>query len=224
MDPSTYVVQVSPEGAVQDNLEYYLSCEGTNPASPYVTDAKEYSTLLNNTLAVLTSTTCPGNADLISLYSTTASIDTSIDHILSLLKCPPIRFELQDLLFNSLCDDTFLGLYILWICQYSTVLFLFLLCIVGSIIHNFFGAFWYVSERDPAIYAQSSERQKAVEKALRTRQSNDLEGSDDDDDEEEEFHHRSPEPVSRSMSEGVHQRSNSRFMPLEVGYASTQSI
>ena len=61
MDPALYAVQVVPAGAVQDNLAYYLSCSGVNPAGPSVLEARVSAQQLNATLATLTSTTCPGN-------------------------------------------------------------------------------------------------------------------------------------------------------------------
>lgn len=129
-----------------------------------------------------------GNEDLIALYSTTASMDDSVYVIQSQLQCPPLQAELQDLLFNSICDDTFMGLYILWVSQYSTVLFLFLLSIVGSVVHNFFGAFWHVKNDDVSILEKVSKRHEAVERALQTGDSSrDLDHSDHSDDEEDEF-------------------------------------
>lgn len=119
-------------------------------------------------------------------------METSLSIIEGLLPCPPLQAELQSLLFGSLCEDIFVGLYILWVCQYSTVLFLFLLCVVGSVIHNFFGAFWYVSLDDVGQLDQASKRHQAVEKALQSHELHQLDDSEHSDEDEDEDFYRSP--------------------------------
>jgi hypothetical protein len=147
-----------------------------------------------------------------ALYSTTAAIEESVLVVTSMLSCPPLRSELHDLLYDSICDDAFTGLYILWVSQYSTVLFLFLLCIVGSVIHNFFGAFWYVNNDDVTVLEQTSKRHQAVERALGSEPySRGNETSlHSEDDEEEDFHRTSlTTPSPTSPSGGKHSGSGS---------------
>lgn len=223
MDPAKYSLNLTEPGAIRETLQHYLTCTGVSPAAPFVEDAFDYATQLNDTLTELTTNHCPGNSNLTALYSTTASIFASISDINSRLTCPPLQFELSDLLYNSFCRDTFLGLYILWISQYSTVLFLFLLCVVGSIIHHFFGSFWAVTMANMDATPSSSKRQKAVERAIEMRSSNDLdndhsdvEEEDDDDDEGEHVHQRSH---SRGNNSG--ELSIDRYRPLNVESRST---
>jgi hypothetical protein len=144
MDPRINTLSLAPSGAVYDNLNYYSTCEGTNPSEDYIDDALYYVDLLNSTVYALTSTTCSGNEALIALYPTIDDMYVSIDSINSTLACPPIQEQWLGVLYDDICDTGFTGLYSMWVCQYGVFATLFCLLVAGSIIHNFFGAFWDV--------------------------------------------------------------------------------
>ncbi len=188
INPEKYSIALAPPGSVRDHLQYYTTCNGTSPSAAYVNDAKQYAQLLNDTINTLTSTVCKDNQNLTALYSTTASIFESIGHVDELLLCPPIQKHWLGLLHDDFCNSMFEGLYVLWISQYVTVLFLFIVAIVGSLIHNFFGAFWNVTEATIEQDQTQSKRQRAVEHSLVASNEEVEENSDVSISDLEEFH------------------------------------
>jgi hypothetical protein len=54
-------------------------------------------------------------------------------------QCPPIQFQINNVLHEGICHDSFIGVYIIWISQYLTTFFLFLLTIMISLIYQYFG-------------------------------------------------------------------------------------
>ena len=161
MDPVTYAVQMAPPGYIRDNIAYYSTCVGTNPSQQYVDDAFSAVATLNTTITTLYSSVCPGNTDLLSMFSTTAAMDASIDAINTDLACPPLQSHWLSLMESDICKDAFEGLYVFWIAQYLTFAFLFALLIISSVIHNFYGIFWNVTEQ--SLNVHYSKRQKVVE-------------------------------------------------------------
>jgi hypothetical protein len=161
MDPVLNSLKMCPPGSIYDNINYYSTCVGENPSEPYIDVAKSFVVLLNNTINGLVSSVCPGNAELISMYSITLGMNNSLNTINSDLACPPLQSVWLDILEADICEETYEGLYAFWVSEYVVFVLLFALFVCGSILHNYFGSFWDVNAK--TLYVNYSKRIAVVE-------------------------------------------------------------
>lgn len=182
MDPVLNSLQMCPPGSIYDNVNYYSTCIGENPSAAYVSDAQSYVVLLNTTINGLVSSVCPGNAELISMYSITLAMNNSVNTINSDLACPPMQAIWLNVLETNICKETYEGLYAFWVSEYVVFALLFALFVCGSVLHNFFGSFWKVNAK--TLYVNYSKRTAVVE-AHEMEQGSSDRGSDHADNEDD---------------------------------------
>lgn len=166
ISPTDNLIHLVPVGdEYRDTISYYSTCTGENPFSNDLTAAFIALEQMNRTLYALTESTglCPNNP-----YLTTAEhdVDDSYVYLTDInvtSSCPPVMSEINSILHNSLCFDLFGGFYSTWITQYSSTFFLFILCIIASIVYQYFGRYWGMEKEDLDDLVKNIDTEEAVD-------------------------------------------------------------
>lgn len=112
INPSTYVTDIFPKGDAQDILNYYLTCEGTNPLQPAINNATYYASYINQTLYSLASgptAPCPGDPYITATYPYISDINSYVAEIVTLTNCSTIYNIWNSAVNEGLCTDLFTG-------------------------------------------------------------------------------------------------------------------
>jgi hypothetical protein len=141
MNPLSNTANLIPRD-IYNVTSYYLDCSGVNSLQTDLNDAflfvDQYDIYINQLL----DTTCPGNAYLIESLDVLKTINTTLLSVEGEIACPPIQSQLADVIQTGLCEQSFEGIYSIWLGQYFSVSFIFLVTIIVSIIYQYFGQFW----------------------------------------------------------------------------------
>lgn len=147
MAPATYVQGIVPT-SITDVTTYYATCVGENPMSSSldsivsgVQQEQAYITALLTT----GSQDCQNNVWLIDAQSTLNAVLNTVGNITAAIDCPPTQAQLNDVLNNGLCDQSFRGLYTIWVGQYISVTCLFLTTIFVALLYQYFDPHWDIN-------------------------------------------------------------------------------
>jgi hypothetical protein len=146
MSPTDNAVNMVPADA-REVIQYYATCEGTNPIEEPLLVTYNYTNLLNDTITQLTGPggACPGDPYILSCYEDVDTIFASLNVVEDTAACPPLKEQWDSIVDDATCDSVFYGVLHLWSGQYVTATVLCLLLITGSICYNFFDI-WFDDE------------------------------------------------------------------------------
>ena len=150
MEPIQNTMLVLPVGTTQNITSYYLTCTGVNPTQEYIDSSYAAITSMNDTLnTILASNSCPlATSELIYVQQNLTVSYNILNDITALSSCPPIQSELSSFLENTTCYQIFVGMYIVWVCQYVISGATFFVLITASIIYHYFGRYWNMEQQD----------------------------------------------------------------------------
>ena len=89
---------------------------------------------------------CDDNPDLKAAVTTLSLMFSDYEYIARELSCGIVHPIWVDTFEAGLCQDTVYGVFFLWVSQAATMLSLFLLSIVSSIMMLYFDEYWDISE------------------------------------------------------------------------------
>eukprot|EP01040_Poterioochromonas_malhamensis_P008636 gene8636-9346_t len=139
MDPTTNIDGLIPK-EIYNVSSYYLNCQGEGPLNSSLISLQTFSNQYSNKIQVLLDTTCQGNINLQTSLEELHTINTTLYDTGIYAACPPIQNHIEDILEDSLCDNGFQGIYVIWLGQYVTNSCVLLTTIVLSYLYQYFGA------------------------------------------------------------------------------------
>jgi hypothetical protein len=165
MSPTTNAVNLSPSDT-QDVIQFYATCEGTNPIEEPLLVTYNYTKRLNSTISQVTGPDgdCPGDPYLIACYEDIDAIFDSLGVVEDTAECPPLKEQFDDIVNEATCDSMFYGILNLWAGQYWTASMLFCLLFSGSVCYTYFDIWFDDEDTSPfntGIIPSSSDRQTA---------------------------------------------------------------
>lgn len=136
---------------VYNVTSYYATCQGVNPLQSTIDTAQGYvddiQTGIQATM-VYGGASCENNQYLENALSVVTSIDGVINNVIGELGCSPTQYQVQQVLESGLCQDSYRGIYTIWLTQYVTAALLLVITIIISLIYQYFGRFWSDINRD----------------------------------------------------------------------------
>ena len=150
VEPIRNTMLVLPPGTSQNITSFYLTCTGANPTQEYIDASYSAISSMNSTINyLLDNNVCPLAINELNYVQQNLTISYQIlNDITFLSSCPPIQSELSSFLENTTCYQLFVGMYIVWICQYVISGTTFLVLITASIIYHYFGRYWNMKQED----------------------------------------------------------------------------
>lgn len=120
-----------------DVIQFFLTCEGTNPLEPYIDDALTEMTDLNTTAYQVKSSSIICDDDAINdIIAGSKEVATSIVSIGSKISCSLINPIYTSVFYDIVCDDFVRGLFIMWSIQVSAAIVLYVsVCIYPYAAH-----------------------------------------------------------------------------------------
>lgn len=141
MNPDANAIDYLPSGSIKPIARYYIQCSGPNPLNATISTANNYlHDIINFTRTALytPNSPCAGDAGLGHLLATTDSVINTMTSIGSSLDCPFVQSEWRLVVHYGLCGDMFTGIYGVYLSLSVAALLLFVLCIVASILYQYF--------------------------------------------------------------------------------------
>lgn len=139
MDPTTNIDGLIPK-EIYNVSSYYLNCQGEGPLNPSLISLQKFSNQYSHKIQELLDTTCQGNTNLQTSLQELHTINITLYNTGVFAECPPIQNHIEDILEDSLCDNGFQGIYVIWLGQYVTNSCVLLTTIVLSYLYQYFGA------------------------------------------------------------------------------------
>jgi hypothetical protein len=154
MDPATNLLKFYTENSTTyDALEYYSTCEGTNPADAGIFALQGIIFTLDDTVKkggeqCTNDTNVDGmKTSILGMYSQIALIDKNAE-------CPPIQKEIALVLEEGVCVGIFRGLYTFWIEHNVTAALLFITTAFFGAVFYYYGVYWDIAKQN-----QNSDRE-----------------------------------------------------------------
>lgn len=147
MDPTDNTLQMLEPGSTNyDMASYYATCTGTDPLESSLTSAY---TAVNDMQSALVDAeaACPGNEYVANMIAEIPQMMATLYSIGNATSCPPLQAQVNEVVETGLCKDSFIGLFVIWVSQFITVLTLFSVTVVVSIMYQFFGRYWDITEQ-----------------------------------------------------------------------------
>ncbi|RYH05046.1 hypothetical protein EON65_45815 [archaeon] len=140
MKPTENIIMALPgKNDLKDLVFFYVSCIGDNVLQENIDDGQQEIVAMNDTINILLDpSNCPNNAALQNFQATLGQMSLEIDHAQEGMACPPMRDLWFQFINQGLCDETYTGLFYIWGSQLLTSFFLFLLCVTGSMIYQYY--------------------------------------------------------------------------------------
>lgn len=148
MSPTNNTLPLIPSGSQEDVISYYITCIGENPYGEYLEGAYNATYDLNKTVNVLLSTSCPDNTDLLNIRGNLTNVVYDLDNITLSSACPPFQQQADTILNTAICNDFFMGTFLIWVSQYVVSGSILILLIVSSTIYYYFGRYWNMDKDD----------------------------------------------------------------------------
>ncbi len=131
MDPVNNALSILPSD-VYNVTAYYATCVGTNPLESSINTAEAYVLDMETALDTLLLTPqCSGNTYLINAQSIINNIQVVIANVTTETSCEPTYNQLVDVLETGLCEQSFQGIFTIWIGQYLTTSLMLVTTILG---------------------------------------------------------------------------------------------
>lgn len=149
MEPTENLLSILPKGDIRDLLRYYTQCVGDNILTDPLTDIKEVLWDMQVQMTYLyenTDSPCYNEAPLVTVNNSLIALGTNIDNIACLVSCDEIAPLWVGAINDGFCTDFFTGYATIWIQQFVTAGLLYALCCTASVLYEFFGDWWNVTE------------------------------------------------------------------------------
>jgi hypothetical protein len=128
-----------PENAVFGILSYYITCSGTNPFQPPLTNILSLNNYLNLTMQAIQTSVSPQCYGQMEAFL--GDISTFSMGIEGLIACPLIYSTWSDFMYSGVCDYAFNGVFNIWVVQMIETCILFAAMCVGSASYSAFVGF-----------------------------------------------------------------------------------
>eukprot|EP01038_Epipyxis_sp_PR26KG_P007292 gene7292-9934_t len=149
MAPTQNLVDLLPSGNIQDTLSYYSTCTGSNPIGFDVTNATASVALVKEYYVNLTTSgLCQNSSYLSSNYYIVQDLSYQVSNLTSFAECSPIQNIWDKAINIGLCDNTFTGIYVIWLAIFVTSGALYFTMCFASVLYEYFNDFWNISEND----------------------------------------------------------------------------
>eukprot|EP00602_Paraphysomonas_sp_CaronLab_P000092 CAMPEP_0185029090 /NCGR_PEP_ID=MMETSP1103-20130426/15190_1 /TAXON_ID=36769 /ORGANISM="Paraphysomonas bandaiensis, Strain Caron Lab Isolate" /LENGTH=504 /DNA_ID=CAMNT_0027563707 /DNA_START=1 /DNA_END=1512 /DNA_ORIENTATION=- len=178
MAPTDNMISVCP-GSAETVAEYYGTCNGTNPFDDSLDSAYDAMDSITEGLDYLTQSggPCEGNPYLLQCYPNVDDINGNLTFIEGEISCEPMQRQWAKLFNDSVCDGYFTAVFITFFTLLLIILCLFSLLIVASLLYQYFGELWEVSDESMVEITSTESNDNPVWNSTSTR-SNDLKTSD----------------------------------------------
>ena len=139
MDPDRAVMkQVS--GDIEEVAAYYIQCMGENPLDEAIATVTNTTQSMEEEVEQLTANSgqCDGDAIMEGMYEIFDAVYNATDNLVAELDCVPIQKHWRDITHKALCEDSYDGIYGIWLSLFVAALLLFLLAIAASITYQYY--------------------------------------------------------------------------------------
>lgn len=140
MDPIVYTNNLVPR-SIYDVTYYYTTCYGTNPFQSDIDALNQFVVDFDAALIQLEAA-CPTNTYVDACFPYLDAINSTVVSINTEIACPPLQDQLEHVLNDGLCDESFKGLFLIWLGQYICTGLLLAASIVISLTYQYFGQYW----------------------------------------------------------------------------------
>ena len=142
MDPIPNTINLVPRD-VYNVTSYYTTCQGVNPLQSTIDTANSYVDDMRYGIEqVMTVPGCENNQYLEDSLLVVDDIEGVINDVNAQIICNPTQYQVQQVLESGLCQDSFRGIYTIWLTQYVSAALLLVTTIVISLIYQYFGRYW----------------------------------------------------------------------------------
>ena len=117
MEPTENLLTLAPD-SVYDVTSYYSTCAGENPLQPSLESAQQLVLESEAAVQMLLDSTCANDQYLLDSLVYFQDVEDVLASMQRLLACPPTQKQFQLVLNEGLCDDSFTGIYIIWLVQF----------------------------------------------------------------------------------------------------------
>ncbi len=144
--------------SVANVTSYYVTCAGSNPMNPSLQAAEELVADGERLVTDLLGGVCAGNVYLEQALTVFHSIDVVFANITTSIACPPLQAQFQDVLNTGLCEQSFRGLYTIWVGQFVSTACLLAATIFVALLYQYFNPHWDVKGLGSARNSRSGAR------------------------------------------------------------------
>jgi len=152
MDPSVNAVAQAPD-SVKAKLTFYSTCVGVDEVGDNLRSGKtNLQTIITDITTALTCNACKcinqtagtSNVDLLGapgnpgIKQYADALGANLQLIIDAAGCPKVQTIWFKIVNDALCTNFYSGIYSLWVSQFVTSFFLFLLIVVASISYHYF--------------------------------------------------------------------------------------
>lgn len=137
MSPTENLLQTVPRD-VYNMTRYYSTCTGTNPIDSSLSSAESLVTQTQTAITTILDNYCHNNTYLIDSLQHITVIDQVFSNITDLSSCSPNQEQLDSVLQDGLCTDTFKGIYVVWLAQFVCAAGILVCTVVVSIAYQYF--------------------------------------------------------------------------------------
>ena len=143
-DPSGNLSSAVPGSSSQDMATYYSTCVGTDPFDSYLTEASNGVTDFSTEFGSTFDTMCFSNHPeyTANVAAAAASISSSLSQVSAQTDCEPIYMVYNQFLNQGICDNTFTGMWNVWLSVCVTSISLYFLMCFSSVMWQYFGVAW----------------------------------------------------------------------------------
>ncbi|RYY83405.1 hypothetical protein EON63_11290 [archaeon] len=143
MKPTENIIMALPDNKhLQNIVLYYVSCTGNNTIMDNANKSREIIHHMNDSLFTFVQSNMSmfdNSPALRNLSATLSSIDLSMPDIEDFnTACPIVRELWFQFINKGLCLEAYTGVFYIWGSELLTSFFLFLLCIVGFILYQYY--------------------------------------------------------------------------------------
>lgn len=150
MDPTGNILAALSNDNVKSVVGYYTSCEGSSPIDEPLTQAMDSIVLVNSSLTYLSGpdSACYGDANVMGMQTNVVTIHSALVDITVHTACSTIQSHLAAVIEDGMCSYSYFGVFLIWIGQFATLFFLFLLTFVVSVLYQYFGDYWTLEKEE----------------------------------------------------------------------------
>jgi Tweety len=137
MNPTNNLLTAAPAGTTYDIVSYYSTCVGTDPLTGSLSGAQDAINTLYSSITDLY-LVCPAatNPNLVYAQNNLTYISQTLYDIGNTTACPPLQYQVDQVLETGFCNNGFTGFYIFWAGAYVAAAGLFFATIVVSIVYQ----------------------------------------------------------------------------------------
>ena len=139
MDPDRAVMQ-QVSGSIEEAAAYYIQCVGENPLSEAVAEVTNTTQQMEAAVEDMTESggDCESDAILEGMYDIFDAVYNATDNLLTELDCEPIQEHWRDFAHKAVCEESYDGMYGIWLSLFVAAFLLFILAITASIVYQYY--------------------------------------------------------------------------------------